>query len=247
MTPALLAFYLGVAGLVVGSFLGLVSVRWPADEDVVGGRSRCRACRRALSWPDLVPVASYVRTQGRCRTCAAPIPMRYPLMELAAGGIGVWAALAGLTPLESILTALLGWQLLLIGVIDFEHAWLPDRLALLLLGTGVITAALLDRLTILDAVVGASAGFTALWLVRFAYRRWRGRDGLGGGDPILFAAGGAWVGWAGLPMVFLIAGLTGLGLILARRMRGSLRKPDRLTPFGAFLAVGVWLTWSLSL
>jgi len=50
-----------------------------------------------------------------------------------------------------------------------------------------------------------------------------------------------------LPTVFLIACLTGLSLILARRMRGVPRTPDRLTPIGAFLAVGIWGTWSLSL
>jgi len=246
MTSALLTFYLGLIGLVVGCFLGLVSVRWPADEDVACGRSHCRDCLRILTWPDLVPVASYLRAQGRCRTCAAPIPIRYPLIELAAGGLGVWAALAGSTPLESILSALLGWQLLLIAVIDFEHAWLPDRLTVPLLATGLVAAAVLDRLSLVDAGIGAAMGLAGLWLIGFAYRRWPGRDGLGE-SPLLLAAGGAWVGWSGLPMVFLIAGLTALGLVLARFIRGVPRETDRLTPFGTFLAVGVWLTWSLSL
>lgn len=246
MTPGPLVFYLGLIGLVVGCFLGLVSVRWPADEDVAIGRSHCRACRRTLSWPDLVPVASYLWTRGRCRTCAAPIPIKYPLIELSAGGIGVWAGLAGSTPPESILTALLGWQLLLIAVIDFEHAWLPDRLTLPLLATGLLAAAVLDRVLIVDAGIGAFAGFAALWSVGFVYRRWPGRDGLGD-SPILFAAGGAWVGWSGLPMVFLIACLTGLGPVLADRIRGVLREPGRLTPFGAFLAAGIWMVWVLRL
>lgn len=246
MTPALLAFHLGLIGLVVGCFLGLVSVRWPADEDVAIRRSHCRTCRRTLSWPDLVPVASYLWTRGRCRTCAAPIPIKYPLIELAAGGIGVWAALAGSTPPESILTALLGWQLLLIAVIDFEHAWLPDRLTLPLLATGLIAAAVLDRTPLVDAGIGAVTGLVTLWLIGVAYRRWPGGDGLGD-SPILFAAGGAWVGWSGLPMVFLIACLTGLGLVLADRIRGVLREPGRLTPFGAFLATGIWMVWVLRL
>lgn len=245
MTPSLLAFYLGMIGLVVGCFLGLVSVRWPADEDVVIGRSHCRACLRTLSWPDLVPVASYVWTRGRCRTCAAPIPIKYPLIELAAGGIGAWAALAGSTVPESLLTALLGWQLLLIAVIDFEHAWLPDRLALTLLATGVIAASLLDRLTTLDAVIGAAVGYAALGLLRWSYRGWRGRGGLGDGDSILFAAGGAWVGWADLPIVLLIASLTGLALVLTRRVRGERVDPGGQMPFAPFLAAGVWLAWLL--
>lgn len=247
MTAALLALYLGVIGLVVGSFLGLVSVRWPQGEEVVRGRSRCRACDRTLSWPDLLPIASYVWSRGRCRTCTAPIPIKYPLMELAAGGVGVWAALAGSTLPEAILTALLGWQLLLIAVIDFEHFWLPDHLTLPLLGTGLIAAGFLDRLAVLDAVIGAAAGFAALWSLGFLYRRRRGRNGLGDGDPFLFAAGGAWIGWSGLPMVLLIASLSGLVLVGARRMCGERLEPDGEMPFAPFLAAGVWLTWILPL
>lgn len=245
MTPALLAFYLGLIGLVVGCFLGLVSVRWPADEDVTIGRSHCRACGRTLSWPDLVPVASYLWTRGRCRTCAALIPIRYPLMELAASGVGVWAALAGSTLPEVILTALLGWQLLLITVIGLEHFWLPDRLTLPLLATGVIAASLLDRLTTLDAVIGAAVGYAVFGLLRCSYRGWRGRSGLGNGDPILFAAGGAWVGWADLPIVLLIASLSGLALVLTRRARGARVDPGGQMPFAPFLAAGVWLVWLL--
>lgn len=136
MRPVLLAFYLGLIGLIVGCFLGLVSVRWPEGEDVVRGRSHCRACARVLSWPDLIPVASYVRAGGRCRTCSAAIPLKYPLMELASCGVGVGAALAGSALPEAILTALLGWQLLLIAVIVLEHRRLPGGLLLLLLATG---------------------------------------------------------------------------------------------------------------
>lgn len=121
MTSALLAIHLGVVGLIVGCFLGLVSVRWPLGEEVVRGRSRCRSCDRRLSWPDLIPVVSYMRTRGRCRTCEAKIPVKYPIMELVSGGIGVGAGLAGSTWPEAVLTALLCWQLLLITVLYFEQ------------------------------------------------------------------------------------------------------------------------------
>lgn len=231
MTPSLLAFYLGVAGLVVGSFLGLVSLRLPQDEDVVRDPSHCRACGRPLSWPDLIPVASYVWTRGRCRTCGVTIPWRYPALELASAGVGVWAALVGSTPVEAVLTALLGWQLLLIAVIDLEHLWLPDRLTLPLLATGLISAGVLPAQSILGTVVGADVGFTSLWAVGFVYRRVRGRDGLGGGDPVLFAAIGAWVGVMKLPQVLLLACCIGLGLVAAAALSRTTRLSDRL-PFG---------------
>ena len=174
-----------------------------------------------------------------------PGPRRYALMALGAAGLGVWAALAQPTPLAAVLTALLGWQLLLISVIDAEHFRLPDQLTLPLLATGGLAAVLLDHTAPLDALVGAAAGFASLWLLAFAYRRLRGREGLGDGDPFLLAAGGAWVGWIGLPGVLLWASAAGLSLVAARVLVGKkVSAADRL-PFGPCLAVGIWLTWLL--
>ena len=166
-------------------------------------------------------------------------------MALGAAAVGVWAALAQPTPLAAVLTALLGWQLLLISVIDAEHFRLPDQLTLPLLATGGLAAVLLDHTAPLDALIGAAAGFASLWLLAFAYRRLRGREGLGDGDPFLLAAGGAWVGWIGLPGVLLWASAAGLSLAAARLLTGSkVSAADRL-PFGPCLAVGIWLTWLL--
>jgi len=243
VTPAYLVLILGGAGLIVGSFVGLVSLRLPRGEDVVRGRSRCAGCDRPLPPWRLVPLLSYLASRGRCAACRAPIPPRYPLLELTCAGIGVWAALSQGTPLAAGLTALLGWQLLLIAVIDAEHFWLPDRLTLPLLATGLLAALALDHTAPIDAVIGAAAGFAGLWLLARAYRSLRGREGLGGGDPFLLAAGGAWVGWIGLPSVLLWASAAGLSLVAARVLTGHrVSGADRL-PFGPFLAVGVWFTW----
>lgn len=241
--PAVMAALLGGLGLIVGSFLGLVSLRLPAGDGIVLGRSKCGGCGRPLPPWSLVPVLSYLAVRGRCGACGSRIPLRYPLIELAAAGVGVWSALAQPEPAAAVLTALLGWQLLLIAVVDAEHFWLPDRLTLPLLATGLFAAALLDRTTLPDAAIGAAAGFAALWLLSFAYRRLRGREGLGGGDPFLLAAGGAWVGWLGLPTVLLWAAAAGLSIVAARLLTGGkVSGADRL-PFGPCLAGGVWLTW----
>lgn len=174
---------------------------------------------------------------------AASARTRYALTTVAGAGAGVWAAFSQGAPLPAVLTALLGWQLLLIAVVDALTFRLPDRLTLPLLATGALAAVVLDRTASLDALIGAVVGFCGLWLLAFAYRRLRGRDGLGDGDPILLAAGGAWVGWIGLPSVLLWASAAGLSVVAARLLVGrSVAGGDRL-PFGPCLAVGIWLTW----
>lgn len=233
---------LPLLGLIVGSFIGLVSLRLPLGQPVIMGRSRCQGCGQTLAPWDLVPVLSYLAFGGRCRRCRAPIPIRYPLIELACAVIGLWAALHDAS-WTGLVTAAFGWWLLLIALVDGENFWLPDGLTLPLLGAGLVAAALLAPETLANRLMGGALGFASLWLIAFAYRRWRGRVGLGDGDPRLFAAIGAWVDWLGLPSVLLWACAAGFSVVGAKLI---LRKPvsgeDQL-PFGVFLAIGAWMTW----
>lgn len=231
-------------GLIAGSFLGLVSVRLPAGQGIVAGRSRCAACGQTLAPRDLIPLLSYALNGGRCRQCGDRISIRYPALEIGCAAIGAWAAFVHPSPAAAVLTALFGWQLLLIAVIDAEHFWLPDALTLPLLASGLFASAVLAGPTLLNSLIGVVVGFGSLWSLAWAYRRLRGREGLGGGDPWLFAAIGAWVGWVGLPSVLLWAAAAGLSVVLAAHFgRRGLTGASRL-PFGVFLAIGGWFTWS---
>ena len=242
MDPDMISAVAPVIGLVVGSFVGVVSLRLPQDRDIVFERSRCGACARVLGPLDLLPLLSWLTFRGRCRTCQALIPLRYPLAELACGAIGFWALVHHSGDPQTLLTAAFGWTLLLIAIIDAEHFWLPDLLTLPLLGSGLLISALWSG-ELLTHVSGAVAGWAGLSLLATAYRRIRGRQGLGDGDPILLAAIGAWVGWKGLPTTLLLACVAAFSLIAAKMiLNRPVRAHDRL-PFGVFLAVGGWLTW----
>ena len=242
--PAIVALIFAALGLIFGSFIAAVTVRMPRDEDIVFGRSRCMSCEAPLKAWHLIPVVSWLIQRGRCALCGAPISSRYILIECAAAALGVWAALAGRGDLIwTIAAALLAWQLLLIALIDAENLWLPDELTLPLIATGLIAAAVIARDWPVDQMIGAVVGFASLWLLAELYRRVRGRQGLGGGDPILFAGAGAWVGWTGLPTVLLWACAAGLSVVLTLVVtRRSVSATDRL-PFGTYLAIGLWLTW----
>jgi leader peptidase (prepilin peptidase) / N-methyltransferase len=211
---------------------------------VLRGRSTCDGCGRTLRPAELVPLLSFLWLRGRCRTCGARIAPAHLLMETAAGLIGAVALLAH-PGAAGLATALFGWWLLLLGALDAEHQWLPDRLTLPLIGAGLLAAAAGIGPPLPDRAIGAGAGFASLWLVAAAYRRLRGREGLGGGDPKLFAALGAWLGWAQLPFVLLGAGVLGLAAVAMKRLRGeAVAGTDRL-PLGTLLALAAWPIWLL--
>lgn len=164
-------------------------------------------------------------------------------LSLFGGGLGVWAALASPTLMIAAVSAVLAWQLLMLAVVDGENFWLPDVLTWPLVATGLLAAWWLEPDSLMARAIGAATGFGLLWLLGWLYRRLRGREGLGGGDPFLMAGAGAWVGWMGLASVMLWAGIAGLSLVIARRVTGKAVSGEDALPFGVFLAIGIWLTW----
>jgi leader peptidase (prepilin peptidase) / N-methyltransferase len=227
-------------GLIAGSFIATLVIRWPRG-DALSGRSRCDGCGRILSVGDLVPILSFVAARGRCRICGAGIDVRHAAIELTAAVVGAvalwavpgWAGLAG---------ALLGWQLIAIAALDVEHFWLPDVLTATLAATGVITA-LLDPTTVGNRLIGGGAGFALLFLIAWAYGRLRGRDGMGAGDPKLLGAIGCWLGWQLLPLVLVMA--SGIGLVAATSMhfRGQAVAATTRLPLGALMAIAAFPLW----
>ena len=86
---AAVAIALFAFGAIFGSFVSVVAHRVPRGESFVAGRSRCPACGAQIAACDNVPVVSWLALRGRCRDCGERISARYPLAELALGGL--WA------------------------------------------------------------------------------------------------------------------------------------------------------------
>lgn len=171
-----------------------------------------------------------------------PSPRRYLATVAACVAAAAWAALV--TPgAPGLVGAALAWQLVLLADLDLEHFWLPHRLTTPLGLMGLAEAAAFDPQALPHRLIGAAAGFAVLAFVAWAYRRARGRDGLGGGDVRLLAAAGAWVGWVGLPSVLLLGAGSGLALVGGARIVGRKAAWSDRVPFGFFLALGLWLTW----
>jgi len=232
----------------IGSFLGVLIRRWPAGRPVVYGRSCCDHCGTPLAPRDLVPLVSWLLARGRCRHCKAPIGEFYPLVELAALAVTIWAGTLD-TGAALWLDCLLGWGLLTLAWIDAEHLLLPDILTLPLILLGLGAAWILRWPPLVDAAAGAAGGYLSFRLLALAYRWLRGRDGLGAGDAKLLAAGGAWLGWQALGDVVLGAALAGiLWFIATRRPSTDLPGPGDTPvgepaelPFGPALAAAIWI------
>ena len=85
VTPVIILFAAFVLALLLGSFLNVCIARLPRSESIVRPRSRCPECGAAIRWYDNIPLLSWLLLGRHCRDCKRPIPLRYPLIELATG------------------------------------------------------------------------------------------------------------------------------------------------------------------
>jgi leader peptidase (prepilin peptidase)/N-methyltransferase len=246
MSLLLVATLCGLVGLAVGSFANVVIHRVPRRESVVRPGSRCPACGVPVAWRDNLPLLGWLALRGRCRACRAPIPVRYPLVELGMGLLWFVVTLR-------LVSAGLGWAVpaylvlafvcLVLAVIDGSTRLLPNRITYpafpVVLGLLVLASVGLGDLGRLArgllAAVAVGAFFLALALIS--------PRGMGLGDvklaPTLGLALG-WLSWGsvvfGIFAGFLlgaVAGLAAIGLL------GLTRKS--LLPFGPWLVTGALL------
>lgn len=229
-------------GAIAGSFAATIVLRWPQARSVAHGRSECDNCHRTLTPVELIPILGFLIRRGRCATCHARIDPTHLIVELLAALIG--AVAFGLAPgLAGVAGALFGWWLLTLAALDLFHLWLPDRLTLPLAALGIAGGFVALDPAPLDRIAGLVVGFGTLFVVAEGYRLLRGRVGLGGGDPKLFGAIGAWLGWQLLPFVLLIACAGGLGYALTMAARGKQVGGSTQLPFGTLLAAGAFACW----
>jgi len=255
--PAVLVPISVFFGLCVGSFLNVVIHRlpkmlerqWrsecaeltgaaappPARYDLLAPRSCCPKCGHRITALQNIPIASYIALGGRCAACRSPISPRYPVVEGLAGllaGFIAWrygptAAMAG--------ALLFAWAMIALAFIDLDTFYLPDTITLPLVWAGLLFNAAGTFTDLRSAVIGAAAGYLALWSVFWIYKLATGKEGMGYGDFKLLAAIGAWLGWKMLPLTILLSSLVGamVGIALMVFARHGRNVP---IPFGPYLA-----------
>lgn len=243
-TAAVMALTAMLAGAAIGSFIGAALVRLPEGRSVLAGRSVCDACAALIAARDLVPLVSWLVLRGKCRRCGAAIGVWQPFAEIAGvliGAAGVLLAPPGL----AIPAMLLGWQLLLLALIDAHHLWLPRPLTALLAATGAGFALwrgweAASLAPLVTAAAGGVIGFGMLWAVARGYRLLRGREGMGGGDPPLLGAIGLWVGPMGAIGTVIGASLIGLAAALVMLLARKDIAADTALPLGTLMAMAGW-------
>ncbi len=248
--------FTGLLGLLIGSFLNVVAYRVPIGASIVSPPSACPKCGARIKAYDNIPVLSWLVLRGRCRSCAAPVSVRYLVVEAATAvfftGVAFWFAPtlgAGLSAgsagavLEFIAFLYLAAISVALTLIDIDFHRLPNAIVLpsyavgaaLLGAAGLLTA---NYASLIGAAIGGVSLFAFYLVLALAYPR-----GMGFGDVKLAGVLGLYLGYLGWgPLLvgafaaFLVGGLFSIVLLLTRRVG---RKAG--IPFGPWMLAGAWI------
>jgi leader peptidase (prepilin peptidase)/N-methyltransferase len=236
-----MAVIAAAVGLVVGSWLTTVIARVPHRQNLCHPLAQCPRCRARLHAADMIPVAGWLRRRGRCRDCGETFGRWYLSAELiTAAAFAALALRLGFSPALPAFCYLAAVGVAL-AIIDIQHQRLPDVLtltsypvALVLLGLAALGTAHGGR-HFTDALIGM-AGFGLFYLLlALIYPA-----GMGWGDVKLAGLIGLYLGWFGVAVAvtgllagYLLAAVTGIGLLVTRR---ATRKSQ--IPFGPFMIAG---------
>lgn len=221
ISPAQIAAFTVVLGLLVGSFLNVVIYRLPEGLSVVRPRSQCPACSKTILAIDNIPVLSWVFLRGKCRFCSEPISPRYPFIEALTALLfflvfeqcsELFAEDPSLFAYTMLHGLIFMGILLAVSVIDLDHMIIPDSLSLggAMVGMGIaFLAGEGTGVPWQTSAIGAATGAGILLTVALVYQLVRGQEGMGMGDVKLMAMLGAFLGLESIPFIIFGAALQG--------------------------------------
>lgn len=241
-----------ILGAITGSFLNVCIYRLPRGISIVKPRSACPACSAQIKARELIPLVSYLFLRGRCSSCGAKIPVRYPLVEFLCGALWIAAFWKFALSFQFVFYALIISILLAVFFIDLEWMRIPNKLVLSAL---IPAAALSVRYAFFlsaperfrSAYGGIDAAAPLLGLIPAAFflliyavtsAFGKGRGSIGMGDIKLLIPAGLALGLRQCALAVFVAVMLGgaTGVLLLATGRKTRKDP---IPFGPFLTAGI--------
>ena len=246
--------FFGILGIIIGSFLNVVILRYNTGKGI-SGRSGCLSCNKKLHWHELVPIISFLFLKGRCVGCKSKISWQYPLVEIFTGIVFVAIFLKQIqvfyfSPMLAVIGLLfyliICSLLIVIFVYDFRHTIIPNGLVYafsILAFVYHIIQTPVDLLFKMPYLLDTLSGFIffipffCLWY--FSKGRW-----IGLGDGKLVLGIGFLLGFvSGLSAIILSFWIGAIFSILIMLMDRLNRGRHNITikseiPFAPFLIIG---------
>jgi len=223
--------------------LGKIEVEKNKEINLFFPRSHCPHCKKQISLINLIPLIGFIKQRGKCKNCEESISLMYPFNELLHLLVGILVIYFFEISLISLIIYTIFFVLYVLFILDLKFFYLPIGLNIFLGILGVTTNSVFDGfindIDVLNlgsaslSILGYSAGFLSLWTVNFIYRLITKKDGIGGGDFILFAGLGSIAGPLALAPILFLGSISALLIVIT-----DLKKYSKEVPLGSGLILG---------
>ena len=223
--------------------LGKIEVEKNKEINLFFPRSHCPHCKKQISLINLIPLIGFIKQRGKCKNCEESISLMYPFNELLHLLVGIIVIYFFDISLISLIIYTIFFVLYVLFILDLKFFYLPIGLNIFLGILGISTNSIFDlsvsNMDILNlgstslSILGYSAGFLSLWAVNFIYRLVTKKDGIGGGDFILFAGLGSIAGPLALAPILFLGSISALLIVIT-----DLKKYSKEVPLGSGLILG---------
>ncbi len=229
-----------IFGSLMGSFLTVIGLRLPKNENFITTHSHCDSCGHILHLYEMIPIASYLLQKGRCRYCKAKIDILSTFIELFTGLLFALAFYAFGFSYQLLIALGIVSLLMSVVVSDITYLVIPDEL-LVFFSIYFIIFQLLD-IGILETFKHILTGvflFSLMYLIMYIGNKILKKESLGGGDiKMMFVFGLILDPLLGTLSVFIASVIAlPVSLILLKK------QDERMIPFGPFLLIALTLIY----
>lgn len=238
--------FLFLLGIIIGSFLGVITLRLLANEQFFHGRSHCPQCKRELAWYDLIPLISFLFLKGKCRYCKKPIDIFHIFIELVTGilfavtGFSLLQQGIFITSLPSLLSLTFALFITAVFIIifftDILGGYIFDKVVYPAIGITVLYLLFLFPEHFVSHVVTAFTTFLFFFAIFFLTKG----KGMGFGDVKLAFLIGLVLGFPAIIPALYIAFISGAVIGIMVRILQKKKLRGATIPFGPFLVVGAY-------
>ena len=235
--------------LSVGSFCSSIIFRLAPNSPfpLYKIRSSCPSCSKKIDIINLIPLVGFLIQKGKCKFCGSNISKCYLFTEIFFLLIGILLVYNYGISLSTIIYTIIIFCFYILFVLDYKYLYLPLYINLLIVLIGVTfnakfqlfldeTFLILGITPISFTLYGFFFGYSSLWFINFIYKFIKKKDGIGGGDFILFGGIGSIHGPIALPLILLIGSFLGcLYFIFSKKSSNS------MLPFGSFLILSSFI------
>jgi len=239
-----IGFIVFIIGTIFGSFTNVIIYRIPQKISLFHPPSSCPKCGERILWYENVPILSFLLLRGKCRACSKRIAITYPIIEILMGLLFLLIYPYTQNIYHFIYFCFLLIMFISIGVIDYKHFVIPDKLLIITVIVSVLYYSYTQEFRILDNFLSSIILFASLYLLRFVSSKIFKKESLGMGDVKLGALLGFLMGWkAALLAIFF--GFNLAAIVLSVLFIFRVISKSRYVPFGPFILGGmfVYLFW----